>query len=298
MKNLSGVNPPVITIFDENYRIDIEASKKQADFLISKGVDGLAYLGTSGEFSILTVEEKKSFIQQMIEYVNGRVNVIVGVGDTCLENTIDLLQFVEKAGADGVLLINPYFSVYSTEMVESYFGYVASHTQLPIIIYNFPDLTGYQFDADVVEELVKQNPNIVGIKDTIGDFNHVLSMQKVKDINPNFLAFSAYENQALGLLSCGVDGFINATSNFAPEFTVNTYQAAKRGDFNEAAKWFKKMVEAMDIYSFSTPLFLACKQAMYYRVLNEDGHERLPGKELDAEAKAGVYNKMKELGLL
>lgn len=298
MKNLSGVNPPVITIFDANYHIDIEASKKQADFLISKGVDGLAYLGTSGEFSILTVEEKKSFIKQMIEYVNGRVNVIVGVGDTCLENTIELLQFVEKAGADGVLLINPYFSVYSTEMVESYFGYVAAHTQLPIIIYNFPDLTGYQFDVNVVEELVKQNPNIVGIKDTIGDFNHVLSMQKVKNVNPDFVAFSAYENQALGLLSCGVDGFINATSNFAPEFTVNTYQAAKRGDFNEAAKWFKKMVEAMDIYSYSTPLFLACKQAMYYRVLNEDGHERLPGKELDARAKAGVYNKMKELGLL
>lgn len=298
MKRLCGVNPPVITIFDEKYNIDIEASKKQADFLISKGVDGLAYLGTSGEFSVLTVEEKKDFIKKMIEYVNGRVNVIVGVGDTCLENTVELLQFVEKAGADGVLLINPYFSVYSTDMVESYFEYVASKTSLPIIIYNFPDLTGYCFNSDVVEQLVKKNPNIVGIKDTIGDFNHVLSMQQVKNINPDFSAFSAYENQALGLLSCGVDGFINATANFAPEFTVNTYQAAKRGDWAEAAKWFKKMVEAMDIYAYSTPLFLACKQAMYYRVLKEDGHERLPGKELNAEAKANVYNKMKELGLL
>ena len=132
MKRLCGVNPPVITIFDEHHKVDIEASKRQADFLISKGVDGLAYLGTSGEFSIMTVEEKKNFINEMIKYVNGRVNVIVGVGDTCLENTMDLLKFVEQAGADGVLLINPYFSVYSTDMVEAYFGYVASHTSLPI----------------------------------------------------------------------------------------------------------------------------------------------------------------------
>lgn len=298
MNKLKGVNPPVITIFGEDYKVDIEASKRQADFLISKGVDGLAYLGTSGEFSIMTVDEKKAFIKEMIDYVNGRVNVIVGVGDTCLDNTMSLLKFVEEAGADGVLLINPYFSVYSTEMVEAYFGYVASHTSLPIIIYNFPDLTGYGFNADVVCKLVKENPNIVGIKDTIADFNHVLSLQKVKEINPDFAVFSAYENQALGLLACGVDGFINATANFAPEYTVNTYQAAKRGDFNTAAAWFKKMVEAMDIYSFSTPLFLACKQAMYYRVLKHDGQERLPALSLEAQAKANVYNKMRDLGLL
>ena len=67
MKRLCGVNPPVITIFDEHHKVDIEASKRQADFLISKGVDGLAYLGTSGEFSIMTVEEKKNFINEMIE---------------------------------------------------------------------------------------------------------------------------------------------------------------------------------------------------------------------------------------
>lgn len=298
MKRLCGINPPVITIFDENYKVDIEASKRQADFLIEKGVDGLAYLGTSGEFSTMTVQEKKDFIREMTQYVAGRVNVIVGVGDTCLENTMELLAFVERTGVDGVLLINPYFSVYSTDMVEAYFKYVASHTRLPIIIYNFPDLTGYCFNADVVCDLVKANPNIVGIKDTISDFNHLLSMQKVKEINPEFSVFCAYENQAMGLLACGVDGFINATANFAPEYTVNTYQAAKCGDFNKAAEWFKKMVEAMDIYTYSTPLFLACKQAMYYRVLEQDGHERLPGMPLDAEMKAKVYNKMRELGLI
>ncbi len=298
MKKLCGVNPPVITLFDEQGKIDIEASKKQADFLISKGVDGLAYLGTSGEFSVIPLEEKKHYVKEMIKYVNGRVNVIIGVGDTCIDNTLEMLQFVEREGADGVLLVNPYFSVYSSEMVIAYFNHVASHTKLPVIIYNFPDLTGYCFNADVVCRLVKDSPNIVGIKDTIGDFNHILSMQKVKEINPDFSVFAAFESQALGILACGIDGFINATANFAPEFTVNTYQAARRNDFNEASVWFRKMVKAMDMYSYSTPLFLACKQAMYYRVFDKDYSERLPALSLDARAKANVYNKMKELELI
>ena len=95
-----------------------------------------------------------------------------------------------------------------------------------------------------------------------------------------------------------LDGLINATANFAPEFTVNTYKLAKKGDYNGVAVWFRKMVSAMDIYSYSTPLFLACKQSMYYRVLNHDGVERLPALSLDVKAKANVYNKMRELHLL
>lgn len=298
MKKLSGVNPPVITIFDRQGRIDLEANKRQADFLIAKGVDGLAYLGTSGEFSVITVEEKKRFLSEMIAYVNGRVNVIAGVGDTCLANTMELLTFGEKEGADAALVINPYFSVYDSKMVEAYFRQVASCTSLPVILYNFPDLTGYCLQTDVVCRLVKEAPNIIGIKDTVGDFNHILGMRKVKEVHPDFLVFAAYESQALGLLACGVDGFINATANFAPEFTVYTYQAALRNDFKEAAVWFRKMVEAMDIYMYSTPLFLACKQAVYDRVLGRDGYERLPALALDAQAKAKIHEKLKALQLL
>ncbi len=298
MKKLSGVNPPVITIFDRQGRIDLEANKRQADFLIAKGVDGLAYLGTSGEFSVITVEEKKRFLSEMIAYVNGRVNVIAGVGDTCLANTMELLTFAEKEGADAALVVNPYFSVYDSKMVEAYFRQVASCTSLPVILYNFPDLTGYCLQTDVVCRLVKEAPNIIGIKDTVGDFNHILGMRKVKEVHPDFLVFAAYESQALGLLACGVDGFINATANFAPEFTVYTYQAALRNDFKEAAVWFRKMVEAMDIYMYSTPLFLACKQAVYDRVLGRDGYERLPALALDAQAKAKIHEKLKALQLL
>lgn len=111
MAKLNGVCPPVITLFDAEGNLDLSANRKQADFLISKGVDGLSYLGTSGEFSVLTLEEKKELIFDMIQYVDHRVKVIVGIGDTSQKNTLELLKFSEEKGADGILLINPYFSV-------------------------------------------------------------------------------------------------------------------------------------------------------------------------------------------
>lgn len=237
---LSGVNPPVVTIFDQHGRIDFEANHKQADFLIENGVDGLAYLGTTGEFSLLTVEEKKSFMTEMTEYINKRVHVIFGIGDTCLERTLELAHYAEEIGVDGILVVNPYFSVYESKYVEAYYDKIASTINLPIIIYNFPDLTGFCFNAELVSRLAQKHSNIVGIKDTINNFNHVLGMQSVKSVRPDFLVFSAFEEQALGLMVCGVDGFVNATANFAPEFTVKMFHAAKEGNWKEATIWYKK----------------------------------------------------------
>lgn len=298
MSKLYGVCPPVITIFSEEGKIDLEANKKQADFLIEKEVDGLAYLGTSGEFSTLTLVEKKDFIKEMFGYVNGRVKVIVGVGDTSLINTLEFLEYVENLGVDGVLLINPYFSVYSEEMVEAYYNKVASFTKLPIILYNFPDLTGFNFSSDLVIRLVQKNDNIAGIKETIGDPGHLRDMNRVKQYNPEFTIFCAYENQGLGALINGADGFINATANFAPEFSVKTYQSFKSNDLNQAAKWYEKMCSSMDVYDFSQPLFLACKQAVYARVLKKEGFERLPAISLSTTAKDGIKDKLIELDLL
>ncbi len=297
MKTLYGVCPPVITIFGKNGNIDYEANKKHADFLIEKGVDGLAYLGTSGEFSIMTLDEKKEFMREMSAYVGGRVQVIVGVGSTSLKETLELLKCAEEASVDGCLLVNPYFSVYDETMVEAYYDYVAKQTKLPIIIYNFPDLTGFNFSAALVERLVKKHENIVGIKDTIEDSAHLIEMIKIQEIRPEFTVFCAYENQALGSLVNGAGGLINATANFAPEFTVGLYQSFQNGDMKKASEYFNQLCHAMDIYGYSKPLFLACKQAVYERVLGYNGVERLPAVSLGEEKRRAIADKLKELGL-
>ena len=115
MKRLTGLIPPVVTIFDKEGHGNWEAMKAHADYMIRGGVDGLAYLGTSGEFSVMTQEAKKELIRNMVPYVKDRVQAVVGIGDTCLENTLELAEEAERAGAAGLLAVTPYFSVYGEE---------------------------------------------------------------------------------------------------------------------------------------------------------------------------------------
>ncbi len=295
---IKGVNPPVPTFFDERGYIDYESNKTFADFLIEKGVNGLAYLGTTGEFSVLTTDEKKQFIKEMTKYINHRVNVIAGVGSTCLNETIGLAKAAQEYGVDAVLLVNPYFSVYEGRMVEAYYDAVAEAIELPIIIYNFPDLTGFNFNRELVEKLIVKHENIIGIKDTVADMQHIRSLIQLKDVRPDFRVFSAFENQGMGTLCDGVDGFINATCNFAPEFTVGLYNSFINGKFDEAVKYYEKMCDAMEIYSFSQPLFLACKQAVYERILHKECGERLPALPLEDEKKRKVHDTLRRLKLI
>lgn len=298
MSNIFGVNPPVVTLFNPDGSFDFEANKKLADFLIDHGVNGLAYFGTSGEFSVLTVEEKKTFLKTMIDYVNRRVNVLAGIGSTCLSDTLELAKFAEEAGADAVLLINPYFSVYEESMVESYYDAVASEINLPIIIYNFPGITGFNFSFDLVRKLALKHENIIGIKDTIDDASHIRKLLDIKKEKPEFRVFSAFENQGIGSLMDGVDGFINATANFAPEFTVGLYKAFSEKDFEKSMYYYEKMCDAMAVYTYSTPLFLACKQAVYDRVIGKQCAEHLPAVSLKDDVKKDIHEELKKLELI
>mgnify|MGYP000973136718 FL=1 len=155
MVNLKGVYPPIISIFDKDGNFDVEANKKQADYLIKSGVDGITYLGTSGEFSSMNIKQKKEILDVMVPYVKDRVKVIAVVGECNLPDTLDMIQYVEKIGVDGVLVVNPYFNVYADNMIIAYYNRVAKSTKLPVLIYNIPDLTGYNFSEDVVKKIIK-----------------------------------------------------------------------------------------------------------------------------------------------
>lgn len=298
MVNLKGVYPPIISIFDKEGNIDKEANKKQADFLIKSGVDGITYLGTSGEFSSMTIKQKKEFLDIIIPYVKDRTKVIVGVGECALQDTLDMIRYVEKLEVDAILVVNPYFNVYDDKMIIAYYNKIGKYTNLPIIIYNIPDLSGYNFNADVVKQIVTNNENVVGIKESLNDLEHIKSIITVKDVKPDFIVYAAYENLAYDALDSGADGFINATANFAPEFTVNTYKSFTEGNMKKCKEYALKMKDAMKIYDFSKPIYLACKQAAYFRVIGEDKFEILPAMPLDQKNKLSVNKVMVELGLL
>ena len=295
MNNLKGVFPPIITTFKENGSIDLEASKKHIDFLVARGVDGIAFFGTSGEFFSISLEEKKNYIDEVLKYVNGRVKILVGVGGTNKNEVIEFLDYLKEKEIAGVLLINPYFVVYDENEVEDYYNYIAQKTEFNIIIYNFPQLTGFNFNPELVKRLVRKNKNIVGIKDTISDQGHLIDMLEVKEENKDFIVYCAFESQAFGALINGVEGFINATANFVPEFTVGLWKNYQEKNLEKCSEYYQKMCDAMKVYKLSSPLLLACKQAVYDIVLGYEGYERKPALPLSNENKEKLKEILREL---
>lgn len=295
MNNLKGVFPPIITTFKENGSIDLEASKKHIDFLVARGVDGIAFFGTSGEFFSISLEERKNYIDEVLKYVNGRVKILVGVGGTNKNEVIEFLDYLKEKEIAGVLLINPYFVVYDENEVEDYYNYIAQKTEFNIIIYNFPQLTGFNFNPELVKRLVRKNKNIVGIKDTISDQGHLIDMLEVKEENKDFIVYCAFESQAFGALINGVEGFINATANFVPEFTVGLWKNYQEKNLEQCSEYYQKMCDAMKVYKLSSPLLLACKQAVYDIVLGYEGFERKPALPLSNENKEKLKEILREL---
>lgn len=295
MKKLKGLNPPVITVFDGQGEIDFAAMRQHADYMIANGVDGLAYLGTSGEFGVMTQAQKLRLIREMVPYCKGRAQVFVGVGDTCLDNTLELARAAEAAGADALLSVIPYFSVYGEENVEAYYSAVAQASGLPVILYNFPALTGFDLSPELVERLALRHPNILGVKDTVPERAHLLAMLEIKKKKPEFSVFCAYETQALDMVCAGVDGFINATANFAPQYTAALLRAHAAGDNAAMERSYRQMCQAGRVYEYAVPLLLAVKEAVYQKVLGRRGFEKLPGLPLKPEAAAAVAEILAEL---
>lgn len=295
MGRLTGVNPPAITIFNEVGQVNYDAMKRHTDFMIEQGVNGIAYLGTSGEFGIMTLEQKIELIQVMTEYVNHRVNVLIGVGDTCFEYTQTMMKAAEDAGADAVLAVAPYFSVYAENNIEAYYTELANSTSLPVIVYNFPNLTGFDMNPRLVKKLALSCSNILGIKDTVPDADHLKAMLEIKKWKPEFKVFCAYETQALEMINEGVDGFINATGNFAPKYTVGLFKEAEKNQKDKLEEYYKKMCLAAEVYQYSEPLLLAVKEAVYQLVLHQSGMEKLPGLSLSPENKEKIHDLLEKL---
>lgn len=283
MTHLEGAIVPVITPFTKAGRIDGDAMARHIGFLIAHGVQGIACLGTVGEFGVMTLREREHVIQIACAAAGGRISVLAGVGDTCEKNTICLAKRARACGANAILLLPPYFSVYAPDMVKRYMLDVAAKAALPIVLYNFPALSGFDMTADWVGALAADCDAIVGIKETVADIGHIRRMLAVKRLRSDFRVFAAYEDQFLDALRMGADGFINATANFAPEYTAGLFASYCAGaDAAALSNRQRKLNQAMAVYACSKPLLLAVKQAVYERLDMSDQGERLPGRSLDA----------------
>ncbi|AMO50754.1 Dihydrodipicolinate synthase-like [Enterobacter sp. FY-07] len=299
MKTFRGIIPPVSSTFHRDGTIDKTAMQQVADFLIKKGVDGLFYLGTGGEFSQMNASQRMAFAENAIAVVAGRVPVLIGVGSPSTDEAVKLARHAEASGADGIVAINPYYWKVAPRNLDDYYQQIARSVSLPVIIYNFPDLTGQDLTPETVKRLALQNENIVGIKDTIDSVGHLRAMiNTVKAVRPEFAVFCGYDDHLLNTLLLGGAGAITASANFAPDLSVGIYNAWRNDDLATAAMLNKKLLQLPSIYSLETPFVSLIKYAMQCVGLPVETYCLPPILEASEEAKEKVHALLMAQGIL
>lgn len=272
-----GIIPPVVTLFDEAGNLDLALNRKYLNELLNHHVHGILLMGSSGEFSSLSINERKLYVEEMIKTINKRVPVLVGIGHTSLQEVLDLSRHAEDQGADGVLVVNPYYWKSSEEQLYHFFSSVATNTKLPVLLYNIPSLTGQSLSVDLVKKLAANHVNICGIKETISDFGHIReTITEVSKVREDFMVFSAFDEHLLPALMIGSAGSINGSAVFAPEISVALYDSYKHRNLVEAEKNHKILSKLMDVYTICPTFFTTMKEAVHQRWFTEKIGHRAP----------------------
>jgi len=293
----SGVIPPLITPFDNEGKIDEAFLRSHVDYLVEHGVHGVFCLGSVGEFAYLSDEEKLKVMEVVVEEVAGRVPVLVGVGHFSCKVSVDYVKAAERLGADGVVaILLPYFHL-TDDMAYEYYVSLAGSTGLPVIIYNFPAVTGFDIKPETVARLAEVE-NITGIKDTVIDVQHTLKLLEL--VPRGFSVFPGSEITLQAAMEAGAKGMILGTSNITPKPSVELYEAYKSGDVAKARLLLPKVVSLLQLVSFTPIQYLpsVIKNAIKLtgRPINTGVRKPLPN--LSAEQLEKLREKMVEIGLL
>ena len=227
-----GCATAIVTPFDENYNINFDEFKKLIEFQIDNNVNGIVVCGTTGEASTLLKEEKEELIRYCVKVINKRVPVIAGVGSNNTKAVIENELYAEKVGADGLLVVTPYYNKTTQKGLIEHYKIIAENTNLPVILYNVPGRTGVDISPYTYLELSKVK-NIVATKEASGDISKVLKIRKLCGDNLNI--YSGNDDQIVPILSLGGIGVISVLSNIMPKYTAEFIEKYMNGKVKEAS---------------------------------------------------------------
>ena len=228
-----GILPAIVTPFhrDSGMSLDIEGLRSNIESLLQRGIHGIVPCGSTGESATLTFEEHERVIARTVEVVNGRVPVLAGTGSNNTEEAIRLTRSAKDAGADGALVISPYYNKPNRSGLVKHFTKLAD-IGLPIVLYNVPGRTGQNLQPDLVIELAR-HPNIVGVKEASGDIVQISRIiEGTRD--EEFVVLSGDDAMTLPVLALGGAGVISVTANVDPGRMVQMYEAFRAGDLARA----------------------------------------------------------------
>jgi 4-hydroxy-tetrahydrodipicolinate synthase len=222
---------PVVTPF-KNGEVDLEGLAGLIEWQIESGSHGISVTGTTGEPSSLSIEEREAVIRTAAEVVDKRVPFVAGAGSTNHAETLHFSQYAQTVGADALLLITPYYCRPSQAGLFHHFDAVAKSVDLPVILYNIPGRTAVNLEIDTVARLKEANNNIIGVKESNKDFEHINRL--LHRMGRDFLVYSGIELLCYPILAIGGAGYISATGNLMPETVANLYNLVAAGRWQEA----------------------------------------------------------------
>ena len=280
---------PTLTALTSDGVVDFESQHRLYDRLIEAGIDGAIVLGSSGEFYAMTLDECCELGLDAIRHIAGRMKVYVGCGRLKMDETVELSNRMLDAGATGVIVVGPYYIGASEEGIFSYYDEVASRVHGNILIYNYPERTGYDVTPAIINRLLERHGNIVGIKDTVESATHTQAIVKgVKAEHPDFLVYSGFDNNLVPTVFAGGNGVIAAISNMAPELCASWIRAFKADDLKETARIHAEICRLMDIYRITTPFMPGMKKVLEFQGMGFTDRSLAPAVTCDDAAAAAA----------
>ena len=288
-----GAGVASITPFKENEDVNYDKLEEIINWQIDEGTDSIIIAGTTGEASTLTMEEHREVIKAAVEFTKHRVPVIAGTGSNCTRTAIQLSQEAEEDGADGLLIVTPYYNKATQAGLVKHYSQIADSTKLPIIMYNVPGRTGCNLLPETVATLFKEKENIVGLKEATGNMTQASQTMYLTDGKLDL--YSGEDALVLPILSIGGAGVISVWSNVAPRKVHDLCEAFWRGDMETAMRMQREVLPLVDaLFSEVNPI--PVKAAMNAMGL-EVGPLRAPLCEMTDGNKAKMIEIMKNYGL-
>ena len=294
MAIFKGAGVAIITPFHEDGSVDYEKFGELIEYQIENQTDAIIVCGTTGESATLTHEEHLDVIRYCVEKVDHRIPVIAGTGSNCTETAVYLSTEAEKIGADGLLLVTPYYNKATQNGLYQHFKTVADAVKLPIILYNVPGRTGTTIQPETAVRLCKEVENIVGIKDATGNISQTAHLMSIADGCVDL--YSGEDAIIVPILSLGGKGVISVLSNVAPRQTHEICSRYFEGDTIGSMELQLKAVPLVEaLFSEVNPI--PVKKAAQLMGLC-GGTLRMPLSEMEPAHAEKLAKEMKAFGIL
>lgn len=294
MSIFTGAGVAIVTPFHADGSINYEKLEELVDFHCNNGTDSIVICGTTGESATMTEEEHIECIARTVEFTKGRIPVIAGTGSNSTQTAIELSVEAEKAGADGLLLVTPYYNKATQAGLISHYTMIANEVKVPILMYSVASRTGVNLEPETVATLVNNVENIVGIKEASGNISQIAKMMNLTDGKMDL--YSGNDDQIVPLMSLGGIGVISVLSNVAPQYTHDICEAYLTGDVKRSCELQLRAIPLVNqLFSEVNPI--PVKKAMNLMGF-EVGSLRMPLTELTADNTEKLAKAMKEFGIL